>query len=525
MDTVQSLVDKSLLRIWVPKKAQGRLSIAEPYFAMYLSIHEYAAEKLQAGGADQARRALERHGRCYARHGTDDAVAALSTHNGVQLRQALALELENLIVACRRAVQRGDPDVATSTYRALSEVLHLQGPFGTCLALGSQVLALDGIHPRVRIDTALTMANALQRAGRIGASRELLEQTLAQARELADRRREALTLERLGQVDREQGLMDRAKTHFDAALAIHQEVGNSLGQGAVLHNLGNLLDQRGSATQSRSCHESALAIFTAIGHRHGIGHVRAGLGILNRHQGRMDEAREHYEAALAIYREVGDRRSEGIVLGNLANLLTDQGRLGQARAHHEAALAIHRKVGSRVVEAYALANIGLLHSEQGRRDEARACLEQALTIDREVSNRIHEGVVLVSLGVLELAEDQIDAAQAHLDQALQINRATGNRLYQGTTLTALGVLARRQERSAEALSVLQEGEALLREIDNPFELANLLCVKVRAALDAGEQELARTTLAEVAEIARRLAATTDSGLVREINALREAVDG
>jgi predicted ATPase/class 3 adenylate cyclase len=284
MDAIQCLVDKSLLRVWVPKKGPGRLNIDEPHFGMYLSVHEYAAEKLQVAGAEEARRAQERHGRAFARRGTDDAIAALSTHNGVQLRQALVLELENLIVACRRAVQRDDPDVAASTYRALWEVLHLQGPFGTCLDLGPQVLELGSIHLRSRVDTALTLADALLRAGRIDTSRALLEQTLVHARELEDLRREASTLGQLGMVDREQGTMDRAKTNLHAALAIHQEVGNSLGHGTVLLALGYLLEQRGSATESRSCHESALAIFTAMGHRHGIGNVRAGLGILNRHQ-------------------------------------------------------------------------------------------------------------------------------------------------------------------------------------------------------------------------------------------------
>ncbi len=350
---------------------------------------------MQAYGADAVMHAQQRHGRWCAHFGTDEAIAALSTHGGVRRRQALTLEVDNLALACRRAVERSDPDVAALSYRALWEVLSLKGPFGPGLALGPKVLALHGIEAPQLIDAALSLADAWLRSGRIDSARELLQGQLAQARAIADRRREGLLMGQLANFDREQGHLDRAKATLEAAIAIHREVDNLLGQGNALHTLGNLLDQQGSATSSRESHEAALAIYTRMGHRHGVGHVRASLGILNRHQGRMDEAREHYEAALVIYREVGDRRSEGIVLGNLANLLNDQGSLDQARAHHEAALAIHREVGSRVVEAYALANIGLLDSAQGRRDEARAHLEQALTIDREVSNRIHEGVVLV----------------------------------------------------------------------------------------------------------------------------------
>ena len=61
MDVVQALSDKSLLRMWVPA-AKSRYDIEEPFFGMYLSIREYAAEKLDAGGAAARRAAEERHG-------------------------------------------------------------------------------------------------------------------------------------------------------------------------------------------------------------------------------------------------------------------------------------------------------------------------------------------------------------------------------------------------------------------------------------------------------------------------------
>jgi predicted ATPase len=57
MDVVQSLVDKSLFRRWTPGAAR-RLAIDEPYFGMYVSIHEYARVKLGTEDAlpDGARR-------------------------------------------------------------------------------------------------------------------------------------------------------------------------------------------------------------------------------------------------------------------------------------------------------------------------------------------------------------------------------------------------------------------------------------------------------------------------------------
>jgi predicted ATPase len=77
VDAIQMLVDKSLLRTWVPVD-QTRHVLDEPYFGMYLTIHEYAAEKLATSGADERRAAQERHGRHFARFGSEEHLLTLT---------------------------------------------------------------------------------------------------------------------------------------------------------------------------------------------------------------------------------------------------------------------------------------------------------------------------------------------------------------------------------------------------------------------------------------------------------------
>ena len=520
LDAIQALVDKSLVRAWL-YKGQHRLALDEPYFGMYLSIHAYARDKLEAAGA--ATPAEARHGAWFAATGNDEALAALAGPEGVPRRRALVREADNLELACRRALQRQDAAVAGGAYRALWEALQMQGPFGPCLALGPPVLALPTLGPMCLTDVTLAFVDALQRSGRIEDARSLLEAQLAPVRARGDRRREGLLVGQLAHLDREQGRMDSARAGGEAALALHREVGNTLAEAAVLHNRGNLLDQLGEPDGSRACHEAALALYTRLGHRVGQAHVHSSLGILNRHQGRMVEAVAHYQAALAVQREFGDRRSEGIAIGNLANVLVDQGHLAQGVAHMNEALAIHREIGSRVVEPYVLANLGLAHARLGRHDLAREHYELALAIDREVHNRFHEAGVLGYLGSLEIAEGRFEQARPHLEQALQIARETGNRREQGTVLAVLAELERREQRRVQARAWLAEGEALLRQIDNPFELANLLCVKARVAVDAEDPCTAGAALAEAEQIAAAIEATVDSGLATEIADLRKAL--
>jgi predicted ATPase/class 3 adenylate cyclase len=519
MDAIEALVDKSLLRAWRPAEHR-RLDLDEPYFGMYLSIHEYAAGRLQDHGVDVADRARERHGNYFAGFGTETAIESLSRHGGGKRQRALAMELDNVVCACRRAIERGAANVAAANYCAAWEVMARQGPFGICVALSAQVLALDGIEPRLRVQSAVSRADALMRVGALQEARDLLDELLVQARDLADRKLEGIVLGDLGQLHREQGRMGDAKRCLEDALAIFGDLEFGLGQGTVLHNLGNVHDQLGSPAESRTCHERALAIFGEIGNRAGAGRVLAGLAILNRHQGRMDEAQAHYQSALAIHRELGDRRAEGIALGNLANVLMDLGHVREALAHYEAALVIHREVGSRVVEGVTLANLGNVHSHLGRIDDAHSHHVQALAICREMGNRWQEGVVLTGLAAVEVLQGRMTWARAYIDQALQVNHANGNRCYEGMAFCCLGDLLTRQQRLPEAMAALRQGEALLREVDNPVELANLLCVRGRASLSAGELEPALAALAEAEAIANRIGATADSGLERDLAKLR-----
>ena len=482
MDAVQALVDKSLLRTWVPAE-QARFAIEEPYFGMYLSIHEYAVEKLRASGPRAERAAEERHGRYFSSFGTDASLDALFRHGGVRRRRALALELDNLVAACRRAVARGDGENAVGAYRAAWEVLELQGPFALGAALGAQVLALDGIAASLCAAALLVRARASWRAGHMEEARTWFAQALALARETDDRRREGSVLFYLGNLHREQGRMEEAWGHYEAALAIHRAVGDRRAEGIVLGNLGSL----------------------------------------HQEQGRMEEARAHLEADLAIARELGNRSDEGIVLGNLGNLHFEQGRFEEARAHYDAALAVASEVGDRRCEGSVLGNLGILYREQGRLEEARSCFEDALAIDRAVGNRRFEGFVLGDLANLHHDQGRLEDARAHYDQALAILREVGDPSMEGSVLGNLADLLVQQRRIGEAKEALQAGEALLRESGDRLELAKLLCIRGRTDAAVGDFDLARAALAEAETVAAALDAGVDSQLGREIASLREAL--
>ncbi|MCW5659217.1 MAG: tetratricopeptide repeat protein [Burkholderiaceae bacterium] len=522
IDAIQALVDKSLLRSWVPAE-QARHGIEEPCFGMLLNLREYAAEKLPASGPAARDAAEQRHERYFAGFGTDDAIESLYRHGGIRKRRLLALELENLVAACRRAAGRGHGDTAVAAFRAAWEVLDLQGPYALGAALGDPVLALDALTPPLRVKALWTRAQAAWRAGRMDDAAAGLAQAQALARDLRDRRHEGLVLYSLGNLNGEQGRMDEAQRCYEAALAIQREVGQVRLQGMILANLGNVHGEQSRAEAARSCYDAALAIHREIGNRSSEGTVLGNLGNLLCDQGRMDEARASYLQALAIAREVGSRTREGSVLGNLGILNYEQGRLDEARAHLEAALAIHREVGNRPVEAIVLANIGVANRDQGRMDEALAHLEAALAIHREVGNRRDEGFVLGNLGLLHAEQGRRDDAQQHLQAALAAHREVGNRRHEAAAIGALADLQVQQGHVARAVAMLAEGESILREVADPMELGKLLCIRGHAELKRGAVDAAQRALHEAESLATTTGAGPGSALRRAIAGLRAAL--
>jgi len=397
LDVLQSLVNKSLLRAWMPAQGPGAGAVSSPAmrFGMFVSLQEYAREKLTQEGAipggmsgtEAARSAERRHADWFSRLGKDEAIEALDRHGGVERRRALERELDNLVAACRRMVAQGEGEVAVSCCRAAWAVFQLRGPFASAVELGTQVLHLP-LASEDESKLLIVLGSAKHRLGRLKEAKADLESAIALDQERGYRKGEGAGLALLGGVELNEGRMEDALVHRNQALAIHREVGDRRNEGITLSNIG-------------------------LAH-----HV----------QGQLEEASRAFEAALAISREMGSRRMEGVALGHLAHLRREHGRIAEARAYFEEALAAHREVGNRYFEGVVLGNLASLWRERdvflpSEMAEARSHFEAALTIDREVANVHAEGVVLGQLGTLSLAEGKLEEAREFLSKGEAILRA------------------------------------------------------------------------------------------------------
>ena len=166
---VQTLVDRSWVRA---DPATGRLW-------MLGLMRTYARDR--ADDADRADAEI-RHGAWYAR----DAPSGLPS---------LRASLPDLVAACRRAIARGDVEVASDAALRAFLVLQRCGPLSLAVDLLS---AAEGFGaPYQRDSLRVQLGHALRMSGRVTEAQIAYEGALAEAKRLQDRRGEAIVNQNL----------------------------------------------------------------------------------------------------------------------------------------------------------------------------------------------------------------------------------------------------------------------------------------------------------------------------------------
>ena len=442
MDALQSLVQKSLVR-----------QVAENRFDLLVSVQEYAAEQLRtaeryAGSGPTALRAAEmRHGAYFA--GLNESAAVANR----------CAELDNLVVACRRAVARGDIDMAVRSLERAWAGIGLRGPFQVGVELASLVRAMPEIRTETAARVDFVAGRALQYSAKGPEARARLEASHSGARAAGDSRCECRALTSLAFLDIQEGRLESSRAYAEGALSIARELDEKIIESDVCNVLGNL--------------ESVL--------------------------GRREQALAYYDAALALAREARNPHREGNVLGNLGNEYAEMGLTDKALLHNEAALAVARKVGNRRLEGNTLCNLGLLQQVQGRFGEALDQLEAALAVTRDIGNTQVEGIVLCNLGMVYDSLARFDEASDYFEAALAIARAQGDRRREGQYLSYAGLLHAHRANFDEARRCLDAGEALLQAVSDRMSLGLLLCARAEMEHLAGDADTA-TAACSAAEI-------------------------
>jgi tetratricopeptide (TPR) repeat protein len=269
LDTLQSLVDKSLLRHTAER------------FWMLETIREYATERLDE--SDEAARLRRRHAQWY-----------------VDLAERAYPELRGA-------------DQATWLERLEEEHDNFRSVLGWSLGAGE-------------FETASQLSGALARfwitRGYVAEGRRWLEICLQSAGAPATRSR---TLRGLAILAMEQGDLDRAADAAEEALALDRPAADEAGAAQSMGILADVLAFRGDLARASALYEETAALALRRGDRLEVAITLYNLAHVARLQGENQTAEDRFEESLAIFSELEDALGQAAALQSLVEIASENG--------------------------------------------------------------------------------------------------------------------------------------------------------------------------------------------------------
>jgi predicted ATPase/DNA-binding CsgD family transcriptional regulator/Tfp pilus assembly protein PilF len=406
LDTVESLVDKSMLR---PRAG----SDGETRYWLLVTIHEYALEKLQESGEEEA---LRREHALYFMRLVEEAEPHLRDKMQAEWLNRLGDEHDNIRAALRWANESGSTnaealEIGLRTAGAMYRFWRMRSYFSEGKAQTESLLSLVGDVNASMLNTnrsrefGTAMVKVLTGASGMAVlqmdpsvARVRGEQALRLARELEDKRGTAVALTALGNAADEEEDHLKARSLYEEGMAIWRELGDKRGMGALLFNLGGLAYQEGNSTEARSLYEQSLALARETGDKTNVSNTLIELGLLTYEAEDYISARSLFEQGLALANDIGNRWNVAYALSWLGNVSWRLGDKEAARSQYEQGLELYREIGDEWRFGYWFYRQGLWAFEEGDYAAASSLFRQSLDVWQHMPDKRSFAVGLTGLG-------------------------------------------------------------------------------------------------------------------------------
>jgi predicted ATPase/DNA-binding CsgD family transcriptional regulator/DNA-binding XRE family transcriptional regulator len=415
---LRMLVEQSLIR--PVADAAG-----EPRFVMLETIHEYARERLAAGGEEQATRA--RHAAYYL----DLAEAAVPRLRGaaqVQWLDWLETDHDNLRAACEWYLESGGLEEGLRLAGALHWFWDRRGyleegrtRIQAALAAAHVGNARDSLR-RARAWALVGAAALAFDQGDRAAVATLAGESAALFRQLDDQRGLVLALVRLAfavsaaEPQRAGGLLAEALAHARA-------VGDPWFVGLVLFvSAQAVLFGAGDTAAARAGITEAVPALQASGDPYLLAHGLGTRGLVDLAAGDLAAARASLEQSLAMIRTVRDTRSLAILAATTADVARCQGDYERAADLYSESLALYHELGNHVEIPAILHNQGYVALGMHDYGAAHDLFAESLRRQHAAGNAAGIAEGLSGLAALALAQGQLERA-ARLFGAAETLRA------------------------------------------------------------------------------------------------------
>jgi predicted ATPase/class 3 adenylate cyclase len=343
LDVLQSLVDKSLLRL----TDGGR-------FFILATIREFALQRmLESSDAVSARRRHRDYFLELAEELNERELEAGPREFSARSLERLEQELPNLRVAFAEFIEDDKGDEVLRLGSALSRFWLDGAHYHDALQWLERAPLAD---PSLRAESR---AAALSSAGAIAffvlddveRADLLWQESLELRRAQGDLANVAAGMSRVAGVAWRRGELDRALELHGEALRLFDEVGDKAARMNELHFIGEALRDRGEYDEAERLLEEAVALARDLGSERQLTNTTHSLGDLALDRGQPERSLAHYAESMELSLRFRNRRSQIYCIAGIASALVGRRRDRDAARLWGGAEAHERQLGFRMLSA------------------------------------------------------------------------------------------------------------------------------------------------------------------------------
>jgi predicted ATPase/class 3 adenylate cyclase len=289
LDGLASLLDHSLLVVLEPVEG-------EPRYGMLETLREYALERLRAAGEEIDLR--RRHAAFFAAW----VEAVQPNINDLETSERIGRELGNFRAALDWSLARSDQDAQYGLwlFGSVWELWFHRYPTEGGAIVERALASASACHQDIVAARIYNAAARLQKnPGGSTRSVELIERSLALARQYDDRPLQAEVLRHLGEATLD-GDYQAATQVFEESLRICRELDDAEQEGWTTFNLGIVAWRRADLNQSERHYQRSLALFARLGYAMAQQMVLRNLSMLAERRGDHVAADDYLARAFAL---------------------------------------------------------------------------------------------------------------------------------------------------------------------------------------------------------------------------------
>jgi predicted ATPase/DNA-binding SARP family transcriptional activator len=380
IDGLTALVDQSLVRV------EG--TDAVPRFTMLETIRHYAAARL--GASPEAKAVSQRH-IAYFQALAVQAEPHLRGSPGEWLGR-LEIEHDNLRAALDRLEAAGESRRALELAGSLWRFWYLRGHLAEGRRRLEQALAADEAQTAARGKALIGSAVMAVNAGDVDAAVARSMEGLALHDRLDDAWGRAYSRFMLGAAVRGAGDLARAHQLLEQAVAEFRELNDEHSALLATRTLADTCDDLGDRERARELYEDSLRRARVTNNQRIQASTLGALAMIAYEEGRIQDALWMLKESLSIHRELADHLDTAVDLARAARALALAGRAGAAVRLLSSFDSVAQELGVRQSGVAAL-NKETLTSVRRQLDEAAMAeawrMGRELTVDRALALAIN----------------------------------------------------------------------------------------------------------------------------------------